>query len=373
MTALLPLLHAIEDPRAQRTRRHDLQAILAVALCATIAGADNWVEVAEFGEQHQDWFESFVAMPSGVASHDTFARVFRLLDADQLQHACQQWLASLAGIVQGTVAIDGKCVRGSSKAGRHRPLHMVSAWAADMGLLLGQCQVDGKSNEITAIPELLRLLHLRGCIVTIDAIGCQKSIAQQLHEHGADYVLSLKGNQKHMHAVVQKHFEGAPDTATGASGESVYTESFSGHGRHELRSYTVCAVPDALRRAAEHWPGLSCVVQVQRQRQLPNAPASSELSYYLSSLPAHTPAHVLAHSIRAHWSVENQLHWSLDVSMREDAAQTYKDNAPHNLALLRRMALQILKADTSKGSIQVKRKRAGWKLSYLAQLLGLKI
>lgn len=372
MTSLLPYLRAVEDPRVQRTRRHDLQAILAVALCATIAGADNWVEVAEFGEQHQDWFESFVPMPCGVASHDTFARVFRLLDPEQLQLICQQWLTSLAGTVQGTVAIDGKCVRGSGKAGARRPLHMVSAWAADMGLLLGQCQVDGKSNEITAIPELLRLLHLRGCVVTIDAIGCQKGIAQQLHEHGADYVLSLKSNQKHMHAVVQKHFESSPQAAaTGC--ENIYTEHFSGHGRQELRSYKVCAVPDALRRAAEHWPGLSSVVQVQRQRQLPHEPASSELSYYLSSLPAHTPAHVLAHSIRAHWSVENQLHWSLDVSMREDACQTYKDNAPQNQALLRRMALQILKADASKGSIQVKRKRAGWKLSYLAQLLGLQI
>ena len=200
--SLLQHLQNIPDPRVQRTRRHELQSILVVALCATIAGADNCVEMAEFGQQHQDWFERLVPLPSGIASHDTFARVFRLLDAKELERACQQWLAQVAGRVHGTVAIDGKSVRGSSKADARRPLHMVSAWAADMGLLLGQCKVDGKSNEITAIPELLRLLHLKGCIVTIDAIGCQKSIAQQLHEHGADYVLSLKGNQRHMHAVV---------------------------------------------------------------------------------------------------------------------------------------------------------------------------
>ena len=205
--SLLQHLQNIPDPRVQRTRRHELQSILVVALCATIAGADNCVEMAEFGQQHQDWFERLVPLPSGIASHDTFARVFRLLDAKELERACQQWLAQVAGRVHGTVAIDGKSVRGSSKGDAHRPLHMVSAWAADMGLLLGQCKVDGKSNEITAIPELLRLLHLKGCIVTIDAIGCQKSIAQQLHEHGADYVLSLKGNQRHMHQVVQKHFE----------------------------------------------------------------------------------------------------------------------------------------------------------------------
>ena len=245
---LLQHLQLIPDPRLERTRRHELQSILAIALCATIAGADNWVEVAEFGQLHHDWFIRFIPLPSGIASHDTFARVFRLLDAKQLELACQQWLAQVAGRVYGSVAIDGKSVRGSSKGDARRPLHMVSAWAADMGLLLGQCKVDGKSNEITAIPELLRLLHLKGCIVTIDAIGCQKSIAQQLHEHGADYVLSLKGNQRHMHAVVQKHFE--VQASQEPLDENTYTESSSGHGRQELRSYRVSPVPEALQRAA---------------------------------------------------------------------------------------------------------------------------
>lgn len=370
--SLLQHLQNIPDPRVQRTRRHELQSILVVALCATIAGADNCVEMAEFGQQHQDWFERLVPLPSGIASHDTFARVFRLLDAKELERACQQWLAQVAGRVHGTVAIDGKSVRGSSKADAYRPLHMVSAWAADMGLLLGQCKVDGKSNEITAIPELLRLLHLKGCIVTIDAIGCQKSIAQQLHEHGADYVLSLKGNQRHMHAVVRKHFE-VQDSQERFE-ENTYTESCSGHGRQELRSYRLSPVPEALQRAAAHWPGLASVVQVVRQRQQAGSEASEEVSYYLSSLPAHTPAKVLAHSIRAHWSVENQLHWSLDVAMREDAAQSYKDQSPHNQTVLRRMALQVLKNDTSvKIGLQAKRKRAGWSLGYLERLLGISV
>lgn len=369
--SLLNHLQSIPDPRIDRTRHHDLQAILTIALCATVAGADNCVEMAEFGEQHQDWFARFVDLPCGIASHDTFARVLRLLDAQQLEQACQQWLREVAGQVQGTVAIDGKSVRGSRKGDAHRALHMVSAWAADMGLLLGQCKVDGKSNEITAIPELLRLLYLKGCIVTIDAIGCQKDIAAQLHEHGADYILSLKGNQRHMHAVVQKHFE----TQNGEQEQdksSTYTESFAGHGRQEQRSYRVSPIPEALQRAAAHWPGLASVVQVVRQRQQADKPASSEVSYYLSSLPTHTPAHVLAHSIRSHWSVENQLHWSLDVAMREDVAQSYKDQGPHNLSLLRRMALQMLKSDTSvKIGVQAKRKRAGWNLGYLERLLGI--
>jgi predicted transposase YbfD/YdcC len=366
--SLIEHLQVIQDPRIHRTRRHDLRSILIMALCATIAGADNWVEVAEFCRSRRQWFDTLVPLPSGVPSHDTFARVFRLLDGGQLENACQQWLQQMAGQVQGTVAIDGKSVRGSRKGDVSKALHMVSAWASDMGLLLGQCKVDDKSNEITAIPELLQMLYLKGCIVTIDAIGCQKDIAGRLHEHGADYVLSLKANQPHMHAVVQRHFENTNQEP----GESIYVESFKGHGRQEQRSYRLSAIPEALRRAADHWPGLSCIVQVARQRQQGSEPASQEISYYLSSLPAHTPAHVLAHSIRAHWGVENQLHWSLDVALREDAAQSYKDQGPHNQSLLRRMALQMLKSDTSvKVGIAAKRKRAGWDLDYLARVLGL--
>ncbi len=281
--SLLEHLKLVSDPRIHRRRRHDLQAILVIALCATIAGADNWVEVAEFGQQHHEWFARLVPLPCGVASHDTFARVFRMLDAESLEQVCQQWLAQVAGQVQGTVAIDGKSVRGSAKGDAQRALHLVSAWAADMGLLLGQRKVDGKSNEITAIPELLRLLHLKGCVVTIDAIGCQKSIAAQLHTHGADYVLSLKANQRHMHAVVQKHFEALDD----APGGNSYTESFKGHGREELRHYRVCALPAAVQRAAAHWPGLpvrgaggasASQSRPERQRRsqpLPQQPASA--------------------------------------------------------------------------------------------------
>jgi predicted transposase YbfD/YdcC len=366
--SLLEHLQSIQDPRLARTRRHDLLSILVIALCATVAGADNWVEVAEFAHLRQDWFVRLVFLPSGVPSHDTFARVFRLLDAQELERVCLQWLEQAAMQVQGTVAIDGKSVRGSGKAGAPA-LHLVSAWAADMGLLLGQRKVDAKSNEITAIPELLKLLHLKGCIVTIDAMGCQRDIAGQLHEHGADYVLSLKANQPHMHAVVQQHFQ-EQNTPEG----NTYTENSQGHGRQEQRCYELRSIPAALRRAAANWPGLSSVVQVKRTRQETGKPASQEISYYLSSLPAHTKADVLAHSIRAHWSVENQLHWSLDVALREDAAQSYKGQGPHNQSLLRRMALQMLKRDTSvKVGIQAKRKRAGWSLDYLALLLGGKI
>lgn len=368
--SLLQVLQTIPDPRVQRTRRHDLQNLLAMALCATVAGADNWVEVAEFAQTRQPWFAQFLDLSSGVASHDTFTRVFRMLDAQQLERACLQWLDQLAGQVQGVVAIDGKSVRGSRKGQAHSALHLVSAWASDMGLLLGQRKVDGKSNEIKAIPELLQLLHIKGCIVTIDAMGCQSAIAQQITDSGADYVLALKGNQRHMHEVVKKHFADLP----AADDDSGYEQASQGHGRRELRRYRVSPLPDALRRAAAHWPELQCVVQVVREREKRQAQQSGEVSqqvsYYLSSLPAHTPAHVLAHSIRAHWSVENQLHWSLDVGMREDAAQSWRDQSPYNQSLLRRMALQMIQRDKQrKVGVQTSRKRAGWDLDYLKRLI----
>ena len=366
--SLLEHLQQVPDPRIERRRRHDLLDLLAIALCATIGGADNWVEVVQFGRAHHDWFKRFLRLPSGIASHDTFARVFRLLNEQALEAACPEWMRSSAGAVQGVVAIDGKTVCGATPAGSKRhALHMVSAWAADMGLLLGQRKVEGKSNEITAIPQLLSLLDVQGCIVTIDAMGCQKAIAQQIVAQRADYVLALKGNHRHLHGVCKKHFASAPPTA----GEHAYSEGDSSHGRQELRHYWVSAIPEAMHRAAKDWAGLQCLVRVQRTRQCAGKEASQSTSYYISSLPAHTPAHVLAHSIRAHWQVENALHWSLDVSFGEDACRVRKDNAAHNLALLRRLALGQLKAEsTLKVGIQSKRRRAGWDLGYLGKVMG---
>ena len=367
--SLLERLQHIPDPRIHRRRRHDLIDLLAIALCATIGGADNWVEVAQFGQAHHDWFKRFLRLPSGIASHDTFARVFRLLDEQALEAACLEWMRSAAGQVKGVVAIDGKTVCGATPAGSSRPaLHMLSAWAADMGVLLGQCKVDGKSNEITAIPKLLKLLDVQGCIVTIDAMGCQKAIAEHIVEQGADYVLTLKANQRHLHGVCKKHFasEEAPST-----GEQVYSEEVNGHSRKESRHYWVTPIPESMRRAAKAWAGIKCLVRVQRTRQCAGKVASESTSYYISSLPANTPAKVLAHSIRSHWQVENALHWSLDVSFSEDASRVRKDNAAHNLALMRRLALGQLKADkTLKVGIQSKRRRAGWDLGYLGKVMG---
>lgn len=298
---------------------------MAIALCATIGGADNWVEVAQFGEAHHDWFKRFLRLPSGIASHDTFARVFRLLDEQALEAACLEWMRSAAGQVKGIVAIDGK------------------------------------TNEITAIAQLLKLLDVQGCIVTIDAVGCQKAIAEQIVQQRADYVLALKANHRHLHGVCKKHFASQAPSA----GKQLYSEESSQHSRKERRHYWVTPIPEAMHRAAKAWAGIKCLVRVQRTRQCAGKEASESTSYYISSLPASTPAHVLAHSIRSHWQVENALHWSLDVSFSEDASRVRKDNAAHNLALGQ------LKADkTLKVGIQSKRRRAGWDLGYLGKVMG---
>ena len=368
--SLMDHLGEVPDPRMARTQRHELLDILAIALCAVIGGADHWTEVVEFGESKLAWFARFLKLPNGIASHDTFARVFRLLDTDALEKACQQWLASLVGRVQGVVAIDGKSVRGARDGKRH-PLHIVSAWASHHGLLLGQVRTAEKSNEITAIPELLKLLSIQGCIVTIDAMGCQKTIAQEIISSQADYVLGLKSNHRHLCLGVASWFEKSLADGFAKQPHSHYLEPAgpSSHGRIEQREHWVMAVPEHLKRATQAWAGLQTIAMVRRQRQVAGC-LSSEDSYYISSLPLSTGAEVLAKAVRSHWAVENELHWSLDVGFREDACQVRKDYAPANLACIRRMALTQLRQETTKKlGIQGKRRRAGWDHAYMETVL----
>jgi predicted transposase YbfD/YdcC len=367
--SLMEYFGQVPDPRIERSQRHELLDILAVALCAVIGGADHWTEVVEFGESKRAWFATFLKLPHGIASHDTFARVFRLIDTEALENACHQWLASLVGRVAGVVAIDGKSVRGS-RDGKKHPLHIVSAWASEHGLLLGQVRTAEKSNEITAIPELLKLLSIRGCIVTIDAMGCQKAIAKDIIANEADYVLSLKTNHRHLCLGVAAWFDKGLKDGFGKHACSHYLEPVqSGHGRIEQREHWVTTVPSHLKRSTKAWEGLQTIAMVRRQRQA-GGQTSSEASYYLSSLPMSAGAQVLAHAVRSHWAVENELHWSLDVGFREDACQVRKDNAPANLACIRRMALTQLKQETSKKlGIQGKRRRAGWDLAYMQTVL----
>ena len=368
--SLMEHLGEVPDPRMLRTQRHELLDLLAVALCAVIGGADHWTEVVEFGESKRAWFSTFLKLPNGIASHDTFARVFRLIDPDALEKACQQWLASLVGRVQGVVAIDGKSVRGSRDGKRH-PLHIVSAWASHHGMLLGQVRTAEKSNEITAIPELLKLLSIQGCIVTIDAMGCQKAITQEIINSQADYVLSLKSNHRHLCLSVASWFTAglAHGFAGQAHSHQLEPTGPSRHGRLESREHWLMEVPEHLRRATKSWANLQTIAMVRRCRQV-DGKTSEETHYFISSLALSAGAQVLAKAVRSHWAVENELHWSLDVGFREDACQVRKDHAPANLACIRRMALTQLKQETTKKlGIQGKRRRAGWDQTYMQIVL----
>ena len=371
--SLLEHLSQVPDPRVKRTQRHEFLDILAIALCAVIAGADHWTEVVQFGQAKAHWFGRFLQLRSGIPSHDTFARVFRYINAQALEAVCCQWLASIAGRVQGVVAIDGKSVRGAREGKKH-PLHIVSAWASEQSLLLGQVRTADKSNEITAIPELLKLLSIQGCIVTIDAMGCQKSITKSIVASQAEYVLSLKANHRHLFLGVESWFEVMQQSSFAGQAESHYVEESgkASHCRLEHRQYWVTAVPEHLKRATKYWANLNTIMMVRRQRYVDDK-LSCEDSYYISSLPLSVGAQVLAGAVRSHWSVESELHWSLDVGFREDACRVRKDEAPANLACIRRMAMTQLKQEkTNKLGIQGKRRRAGWDTDYLEVVLGMR-
>lgn len=371
-SSLLEHLKRVQDPRVKRTRRHELVDILAIALCATIGGADDWVQVVQFGKAKQAWFATFLELPNGIASHDTFSRVFQRIDSQVLESVCIEWLQGIAGLVQGVVAIDGKSLRGS-RDGSKSPLHIVSAWACNNSMLLGQVQTDKKSNEITAIPALLKLLSIQGCIVTIDAMGCQKAITQSIVDAQADYVLSLKSNHPHLHRQVASWFEESRANTDAPPKHSycVHHADTNNHGRIESREHWLMEVPEHLKRATKYWTKLQTIAMVKRTRQV-GEKSSEDTHYYISSLPLSAGAHIMAYAIRSHWEVENALHWSLDVSFREDASRVRKDEGPANLACMRRVALTQLKRETSlKVGIKNKRSRAGWDPAYMQKVLDL--
>jgi predicted transposase YbfD/YdcC len=363
-----PFFVDLTDPRVDRGKRHSLLDLLILAVCATLGNADGWADIERFGKAKLDFFRTFLELPNGIPSHDTFGRVFALLDPAALLACIQQWLNALGTAVAGeVVAIDGKTLRGSfDTAAGQNPLHLVSAWATEARLTLGQVAVDAKSNEITAIPLLLELLDLRGCIVTIDAMGCQKEIAAAIRGREADYVLALKDNQPGMHQAVHETFV--------AYAEADFTEPSlrrlrtvdHGHGREEVREYFVAEAPAAVL-AGGAWKDLRSIGMVARTRTV-NGVTSEEIVYYLSSLPAKVKT--FAKAVRAHWGIENQLHWSLDVTFSEDRSRVRKDHSPANLGVLRRLVLSILKRDTSlKDSLRGKRLRAGWDEEVLLKIL----
>jgi predicted transposase YbfD/YdcC len=379
---------AIEDPRGSGKVGHRLLDILVIAVCAVIACAESWCDIALYGRSKRAWLQTFLELPSGIPSHDTFRRVFMLIDPDAFEAGFTAWVGSLAaGFAREVVAIDGKTIRRSFDHGREQsPLHVVSAWACEQGLVLGQRCVDGKSNEITAVPELLDQLALENSIVTLDAMGgagrrfrpaqpdgrasggCQTAIAEKILARGGDYLLTLKGNHPLAHTAVVEHFDQhcfRRDAPCRADCDA-FDDTHGRLVRRRVFASTEAAALDAL----SGWPGLRTVLAVESIRSLNSTPTKveSEIRYFLSSC-ADAPA-VLSQAIRSHWAVENALHWVLDVTFREDDSRVRDRRAARNLALLRKVALNIIGRDrTSKASVRARRKKAAWNDSYMLQLL----
>jgi predicted transposase YbfD/YdcC len=353
----------LEDPREDNAR-HELHEILLIALCAMLCGAEDCSDMAVFGRAKEVFLRQFLRLRHGIPSHDTFSRVFRLLDPAQF-HACfLRFMQDFAQAAQGVVAIDGKTLRRSfDRAAQQSPLHLVSAWACESRLLLGQIATDQKSNEITAVPKLLEMLSLKGTIVTADALNCQRTIAAKVVEKGGDYVLALKGNQGTLFEDVRLYLDDPAHAPLLSIGKP---EVDGDHGRIETRQAFVRTTVDWL---AEHdWPGLAAVGKVVRTREIKGV-VGQETAYYLLSSEL-SPAR-FGEVARGHWGIENSLHWVLDVTMNEDQSRNRKDHGPQNLALLRRWALNTCKLDGSKGSIKGKLKRAGWNDDFLARLITL--
>jgi predicted transposase YbfD/YdcC len=345
--------------------------ILVIAICAVICGADGWVEIEQFGLQKSTWLKQYLWLPNGVPSHDTFGRVFAKLDPEEFQASFTSWVQALNEVFQGqVVGLDGKQLRGSKEGvlGK-RAITMVSAWAADNHLVLGQKAVPEGTNEISVIPKLLRMLALEGCIVTLDALGTQTKIAKAIRKAGAEYVLAVKDNQSHLYQDLQMLFEYDQKRDFQDAPYDYAKQVNKGHGRLEVRECWATDDPEYLAavREAHKWPDLRSLVMVVAQRII-DQETTTTTRFYISSLPAN--ATQLLAAGRGHWHIENQLHWVLDVAFHEDHSRVRKDHAPANLAVLRHMAINLLKQEkTAKGGIAAKRKQAGWNEAYLLKVL----
>jgi predicted transposase YbfD/YdcC len=353
----------LKDPRTGNAGLHDLHELLFIALCTVLSGGQGATDMERFAAAKEPFLRGFLKLENGLPSHDTFSRLFRLLDPEQFRTVFQRFMARFSETVQGVIAIDGKVLRRSfDRASNKSALHMVSAWGCEQQMVLGQIATDAKSNEITAVPKLLEMLSLKGTIVTVDALNCQREIAQKIIDQGGDYALALKRNQGTLHDDVVTYLND-PASKTVTAKPVVEGD----HGRIETRTATISTDIEWLQDNHQ-WPGLAAIGKVDRTRET-KGKTTSETAYYLFSAPL-SPERGNA-VVRSHWGVENRLHWRLDVTMNEDQDRTRLDNGPHNLAVLRHMALNVMQKDKSKNSLRGKFMRAGWDDRYMAQLLAL--
>lgn len=367
----LRYFETVEDPRMDtHNKRHNFTDILTITVLGAICGADSWVEVCDFAEAKLDWLKTFLELPNGVPSHDTFGRVFSMMDSDEFEECFRDWVNSLSiNLENEVIAIDGKTLRGSHNRGKGlKPLHLVSAWAVNNRFLLGQVRTDEKSNEIEAIPRLLNMLDINDTVVTIDAMGCQRKIAKQIVQGGADYVLTLKENQESLHKdVVSIYGKGREWKQYKKMLNRVKVEKIRAHGRIERRRYTLISARDNLEFELR-WPGLKSIGMLETTRITGNDVEHST-RYFLTSLE-YEKIDTFMGAVRKHWDIEINLHWSLDVSFNEDHNRSRMGNSAENLAIIRRIALNLLKQESShKRGIACRRKRAGWDNKYLLKVL----
>lgn len=391
--SLMDYFQDLEDPRVDRQKDHPLINILFIAICAVLSGAEGWKSIETFGKSKKPWLSQYLKLPEGphpVPSDDTYRRTIGRLDPEAFEEAFRKWVASVARRTCGEiVAIDGKTVRGSydrdaaaieASGAPSKPLHLVSAWASEQRLVLAQTAVDEKTNEISALPSLLEVLELEGCLVTIDAMGTQKDIAEQITEQGGDYVLALKSNHPRLYGDVRTFFEDAVERDFRGIEHDTDRQTSGGHGRVEVRR---CWATDDIGwlANADQWPGLGSLAMVEAERSESRWDeeasrrvwtTTTQRRYYISSLAANAEENLAKHiaeAVRSHWGIENRMHWVLDVSFGEDDSRIRKEDGPENVSVLRRIAMNLVRQDDRPGSLRQKRKRAGWDDAYREEIL----
>jgi predicted transposase YbfD/YdcC len=357
----------MRDPR-RHNKKHKLIDIITISVCAVICGAEGFEHIEEFGKSKLKWFKQFLELPFGIPSHDTFGRIFAMLDPKEFQDCFIAWIQSIQDLMEDQIiAVDGKTLRRSfDKSSDKKAIHMISAWASSNSVVLGQIKTAEKSNEITAIPILLKMLDISGATITIDAMGCQKKIATTIIDGNADYLFSLKGNQSSLHDDVKSYFKNCIDNNFENIPYSFHETTNSGHGRIEKRSFWVISDIDWLK-GKNAWKGLKSIGMVESERKI-GTEITKEKRYFISSRDS--DAESFGKAVRLHWGVENSLHWVLDMVFREDECRIRKGNAPENFAILRHIALNLLKNEKSKKrSVKRKRLKAGWDISYLQKVI----